>query len=52
VSLQDYPFFEAGSNTGNGKGKGKVRAYPTYPVTLLWYHRMEKTGSECYGGYA
>ena len=24
VSLQDYPFFETGGNTGNGKGKGKV----------------------------
>src|SRR4051795_5760645 len=33
------------------KRKGKVRAYLTYPVTLLWYPRMEKTGSECYGGY-
>jgi hypothetical protein len=52
VSLQDYPPFEAGSNTGNGKGKGKARAYPTYPVTLLWYPRMEKTGSKSYGGYA
>jgi len=27
VSLQDSPLFEAGSNTGNGKRKGKVRAY-------------------------
>ena len=52
VSLQDYPPFEAGSNTGNGKGKGKVRAYLTYPVTLLWYPRMEKTSPKSYGGYA
>jgi hypothetical protein len=53
VSLQDYPPFEAGNNTGNsnGKGKGKARAYPTYPVTLLWYPRMEKTGPKSYGGY-
>jgi hypothetical protein len=52
VSLQNYPPFEAGISTGNGKGKGKVRAYPTYPVTLLWYPRMEKTGPKSYGGYA
>ena len=52
MSLQDYPFFETGGNTGNGKGKGKARAHPTYPVTLLWYPRMEKTGPKSYGGYA
>jgi hypothetical protein len=52
VSLQDYPPFEASNNAGNGKGKGKARAYPTYPVTLLWYPRMEKTDPKSYGGYA
>ena len=51
MSLQDYPPFEAGSNTDNSKGKGKARAYLTYPVTLFWYPRMEKTGSKNYGGY-
>jgi hypothetical protein len=42
VSLQDYPPFEAGSNTGDGKRKGKARAYPTYPVTSCGYPRMKK----------
>jgi len=52
VSLQDYPPFEAGNNTSNGKGKEKARAYPTYPVTLLWYPRIGKTDHKSNGGYA
>jgi hypothetical protein len=52
VSLQDYPPFNVSNGTGKGKGKGKGSAIPTYPVTLLWYPRMEKTGARSYGGYA
>ena len=50
VSLQDYPPFDVGN--GTGKGNGKAPAIPTYPVTLLWYPRMEKTGPKSCGGYA
>jgi hypothetical protein len=50
VSLQDYPPFDVGN--GTGKGKGKALAIPTYPVTLLWYPQMEKTGPKSHAGYA
>ena len=50
MSLQDYPLFDVGN--GTGKGKGKAPAIPTYPVTLLWYPRMETTSPKSYGGYA
>jgi len=50
VSLQDYPPFDVGNSIS--KGKGKTSAIPTYPVTLLWYPRMETTGPKSYSGYA
>ena len=34
------------------RGRGKVPAIPTYPVTLLWYPRMEKTSPKSYSRYA
>ena len=52
MSLQDYPPFRAGNDTGNGKEKEKARAYPTYPVNPLRYPRMENIGPKSYGGYA
>ena len=40
VSQLKYSPFDIGN--GTGKGKEKAPAIPTYPVTLLWYPRMEK----------
>ena len=45
VLMQDYP-----PPTGaNGKARAGI---PTYPVTLLWYPRMEKTNHQSNSGYA
>ena len=50
MSLQDYPPFEVGNNTDNGKGKGKGRAYPTYPMLMVTPNGKKQAKS--YGGYA
>jgi hypothetical protein len=40
VSQLKYSPFDV--DNGTGKGKENAPAIPTYPVTLLWYPRMEK----------
>jgi hypothetical protein len=34
--LQDYPTLKSATILATARGRGKGRAYPTYPVTLLW----------------